>query len=209
MDLQFYGANCVSITYKNTRIVVDDNLANLTAKGVLKSGDVALYTMTSHEKPQVDVKIAIDQPGEYEVSEISIVGIAARSHIDELGDQTATMYKVVCGDFNLLITGHVHPDLGEKQLEEVGLIDVMFVPVGGNGYTLDPQGALKLIKEIEPKLVIPTHYADKGLTYPVVQLDLAVALKELAMEPKILTQKLKLKLTDLSDVTQLIVLEAS
>ncbi|HET9174072.1 MAG TPA: MBL fold metallo-hydrolase [Candidatus Saccharimonadales bacterium] len=207
MDLQFYGANCIGITYKGTRIVVDDTLAELGAKSVLKTGDVALYTM-SHATPNVDVRIALDQPGEYEVSDISITGIPTRGHMDEDG-RRATMYKLVAGEFNVLITGHIHPDLSEKLWEQIGIVDVMFVPVGGSGYTLDPVGALKLIKEIEPKLVIPTHYADKALQYPVPQLELSDALRELAMEPKETTAKLKLKPTDFTDITQLVVLEKS
>ena len=207
MDLQFYGANCVSITYKGTRIVVDDNLADLGGKSVLKPEDVALFTM-AHGEPKA-CKIALDQPGEYEVSDISIMGIAARAHTDEQGERTATMYKLVAGEFNVLVSGHVHPDLPEKIWEQIGIIDVMVVPVGGSGYTLDPVGALKLIKEIEPKLVIPTHYDDKALKFPVPQLDLQAALKELAMEPKETVAKLKLKPTDLTDITQLVVLEKS
>ena len=89
------------------------------------------------------------------------------------------------------------------------MVDVLVVPVGGNGYTVDPVGALKLIKAIEPKLVVPTHYADKALKYPVPQQDLAAALKELAMETKETVAKLKLKPAELTDVTQLIVLEKS
>jgi L-ascorbate metabolism protein UlaG (beta-lactamase superfamily) len=207
MDLQFYGANCVTVTYKGTRIVVDDNLADLGAKSILKPEDVALYT-TAHGEPKA-CKIAIDQPGEYEVSDISVMGIAARAHMDEEGQRSATMYKLVAGEFNVLVTGHVHPELPEKIWEQIGLVDVMFVPVGGSGYTLDPLGALKLIKEIEPKLVIPTHYDDKSLKFPVPQLDLPSALKELAMEPKETLAKLKLKPVDLADLTQLIVLEKS
>lgn len=207
MDLQFYGANCVGIVYKGTRIVADDNLADLGGKGVLKPEDVALFTM-AHGEPKA-CKIAIDQPGEYEVSDISIIGIAARGHMDEAGQKTATMYKIVAGEFSVLVTGHVHPDLPDKIWEQIGIVDVMIVPVGGSGYTLDPIGALKLIKEIEPKLVIPTHYDDKALKFPVPQLALAEALKELAMEPKETVGKLKLKPTDLTDLTQLIVLEKS
>ncbi|HET7320236.1 MAG TPA: MBL fold metallo-hydrolase [Candidatus Saccharimonadales bacterium] len=207
MDLQFYGANCVSISYKGSRIVVDDNLSDLGGKSILKPEDVALYTM-AHGEPKA-CRIALDQPGEYEVGDISIMGIAARAHMDEEGQRTATMYKLVAGEFNVLVTGHVHPDLPEKIWEQIGLVDVMFVPVGGSGYTLDPVGALKLIKEIEPKLVIPTHYDDKSLKYPVPQLGLGGALKELAMEPKETVPKLKLKPTDLTDITQLVVLEKS
>jgi len=87
------------------------------------------------------------------------------------------------------------------------MIDVLVVPVGGNGYTVDPVGALKLIKAIEPKLVVPTHYDDKTLKYPVPQQTLEGALKELGMEPKETVAKLRLKPGELTDVTQLIVLE--
>jgi L-ascorbate metabolism protein UlaG (beta-lactamase superfamily) len=69
----------------------------------------------------------------------------------------------------------------------------MLVPVGGNGYTLDATGALQLIKKIEPKLVIPTHYADESIHYPVEQQSLEQALKNLGMEPKETVSKLHIK----------------
>ena len=74
---------------------------------------------------------------------------------------------------------------------------------------LDGIGALKLVKKIEPKLVVPTHYEDGGLKFPVPQQSLEQALKALAMEPKETTQKLRLKPGDLADLTQLMVLERS
>lgn len=205
MELQFFGANCVAFTYKGVRVVVDDNLAELGGKSVLKPDDVAIFT-GAHGP--ANARLVLDGPGEYEVSDISIVGIAARSHLDEdTAQRSATMYKLTTSDLNVLITGHIYPDLSESQLEQVGIVDVLIVPVGGSGYTLDPVGALKVIKEIEPKLVIPTHYGDTGLHYAVPQIELDAALHELAMEPKERVAKLKLKPTDLSDITQLIVLE--
>jgi L-ascorbate metabolism protein UlaG (beta-lactamase superfamily) len=72
---------------------------------------------------------------------------------------------------------------------------------------MDAVGALNVIKSIEPKLVIPTHYDDKGLKYPVPQVSLEEALKGLAMEPKETVPKLKLKPADISETTELIVLE--
>lgn len=205
MDLQFYGANCVALSQKGVRIVIDDNLAELGAKSVVKADDVALFTST-HEP--VKARLVFDGPGEYEVSDTSIVGIAARSHMDEQASKrSATMYKFITNDLNILVTGHIHPDLSENQLEQIGLVDILIVPVGGSGYTLDPIGALHLIKSIEPKLVIPTHYADADLKYPVPQVELETALKEIAMEPKERTTKLRLKPGELSDITQLVVLE--
>ena len=206
MDIQFYGANCLVLTTKQARIVLDDNLAELGAKSVAKAGDIALFTGT-HGTPATAPKIVIDQPGEYEVSGVSIYGIEARAHMDEEGKKTATMYKLLIDDLKILITGHVYPELSDDQLETIGMVDLMIVPVGGNGYTLDGVGALKLIKDVEPKLVVPTHYEEKGLNYPMPQQPLDVALKALAMEPKETTTKLKLKSADLTDTTQLVVLE--
>jgi len=206
MELQFYGANCISLAYKGTRIVIDDNLADLGGKSVTKPGDVALFT-GKHE-PAANARLSFDSPGEYEVADISIVGIAARSHLEESG-QSATMFKLGAGDLTVLVTGHIYPQLSDAQLEAINQVDLLVVPVGGNGYTVDPAGALQLIRAIEPKLVIPTHYADKTLKYEVPQQDLSAALKELAMEPKEIVSKLRLKPTDLSDLTQLIILEKS
>jgi len=207
VDLQFYGANCVSFTYKGRRVVVDDNLMELGGKSILKADDVALFTMV-HDGA-VAARLVLDSPGEYEVSDISIIGLGARAHIDEAEQKRATMFKLVIGEESVLVTGHIYPELSEAQLEAIGIVDILIVPVGGNGYTLDPVGALKLIKMIEPKLVIPTHYADKALNYPVPQQDLEQALKELAMEPKETVSKLRVKPGELSEVTQLIILEKS
>jgi L-ascorbate metabolism protein UlaG (beta-lactamase superfamily) len=103
--------------------------------------------------------------------------------------------------------GHVYPELSNAQLEALGTVDILIVPVGGNGYTLDSVGALTLIKEIEPKIIIPTHYADKSLDYPVPQQSLEEAVRGLAMEAHEAVPKLKVKSGELSDVTQLIILE--
>lgn len=209
MDIQFYGANCLVLTTKGVRVAIDDNLADLGAKSVTKPGDIALFT-GAHGEPAAEIKLVIDGPGEYEVSDISVYGIPARAHIDEEGAHSATMYKLITRDLSVFIPGHIYPELSDDQLESIGMVDIMAIPVGGNGYTLDPVGALKIIKKIEPKLVIPTHYSIKGLNYPVPQQELSVALHELGMEPKNLTEttaKLKVKDTDLTDVTQLVVLE--
>jgi L-ascorbate metabolism protein UlaG (beta-lactamase superfamily) len=206
MDIQFYGANCVTLSAQGTRVVVDDNLADLGAKAVARAGDVLLFT-GAHADPAVEAKLAIDGPGDYEVGAFSIHGIPARVHIDEPKQANATMYRLEVGDVSALVVGHIYPDLSDDELEQIGQIDVLLVPVGGNGYTLDPAGALKVIKQIEPKVVIPTHYADKSLNFPVPQQSLEDALKGLAMEPSQTTGKLKLRPSDLTDTLQLVVLE--
>lgn len=207
MEIQYYGANCLSLSVKKATITIDDNLTDVGLKSVTKDGDISLYT-TQQPSIKAGPKIVIDQPGEYEVSDISIKGIAAQAHMDEAGKKKATMFKIVAEDIRVAVVGHVYPDLNDAQLEALGTIDVLILPVGGNGYTLDGIGALKLIKKIEPKIIIPTHYDDAALKYEVAQVSLEDALKELAMEPKETTPKLKLKAGEvLGESNQLVILE--
>ncbi len=206
MDFQFYGANCIRIGAKEAAVVVDDNLAELGAKSITKPADIALFTMLK-PKELPESRLVISEPGEYEVANISIHGIAARSHMDEAGQKSATIFRIVADDVRVAVIGHVYPDLNDEQLEALGTIDVMFIPVGDSGFTLDGVGALKLIKKIEPKVVIPTHYADSKLKFEVPAVELEEALKAMAMEPAETVPKLKIKAGELSDVTKLIVLE--
>jgi len=206
MDMQFYGANCVVLANKQTRLVIDDTLASLGAKSVIKDGDICLFTSV-HEAVSAKPKIIIDMPGEYEVSNVSIFGIQARAHMDENDGRSAVMYKITWGETRILVTGHVFPKLTDAELERIGIVDVMLVPVGGNGYTLDATGALQLIKAVEPKIVVPTHYADAQLKYEVPQAELDDALKTLGMEPKERTTKFQFKAAEVADTTQLVVIE--
>jgi len=213
MDIQFYGANCITLTTsgnKGVRVVIDDNLAKIGGKSVVKPGDIALYTSSlTHSTPSVETRLLIDHPGEYEVSDISVYGIPARAHMDEAGKLTSTMYKIISKELSVFIPGHIYPDLDDNQLESIGMIDVMLLPVGGNGFTLDPVGALKVIKKIEPKIIIPTHYDDTSLNFEVPQQTLEQVVTALSMEPKEPVQKLKLKAGELPELAQLVILERS
>lgn len=205
MELQYFGANCLRLTSKNVAIVVDDNLQKLGLKTITKPEDISLRT--SADMPIHDSRFVADMPGEYEISGVAIHGLAARSHMDEEGKTSAVIYTVEADEVKVLILGHVFPKLSEEQVEQIGLIDIAVVPVGGNGYTLDGVGALGILKNIEPKVVIPVHYADKAIKYEVPQASLEEALKGLGMEPTETVAKYKFKAAEASDVTRLIVLE--
>ncbi len=207
MEIEYFGGNCFKLSGKKAVVIVDDNLSELGEKSIIKTDNIALFTH-AHGKVAKDAKLVIDQPGEYEASSVSIIGSSARAHMDEAGKETAVIYKLVIDDVRIGVVGHISADLSDDQLEAMGSVDVLLIPVGGSGYTLDGVEALKVIKKIEPKIVIPSHFADKKLKYEVPQQDLATAIKDLAMEPKETLVKLKLKATDMPiDGTQLIILQ--
>ena len=207
MEIQYYGGNCIKISTKKASIVIDDNLKDLGGSQVSKPTDIVLQTTRLTDKKPA-AQLLIDGPGEYEASNASIVGVAARAHMDEEGKKSAAIYKIVADDVRVAVVGHIYPELTEEQLETIGVVDILVVPVGGHGFTLDSVGALKVIKMVEPKIIIPTNYSDSKLTYPVPAVSLEEALKGLSMEPKETLSKLKVKGTELlTDQAQLVVLE--
>jgi len=206
MEIQFYGANCVRIGNKKVAVLVDDDLAKHGLKSVAAADDIAVFTL---EKGSTNPhRFLIEGPGEYEISEVSVRGIPAQAHLDASGLR-ATIYSFQVQGFSIGVLGHVHPSLSDEQLEMLGIIDVLIVPVGGYGYTLDAVGAASLVKKIEPKIVIPTHYADSGVSYEVPQADVSTFLTEIgASEPERL-DVLKLKESELGDKTRVVILERS
>lgn len=204
MELQFYGANCIKISAKKATVVVDDNLESLGQKSVTKADHISLRT--SQIIPKHEVRFEADLPGEYEIAGVVIRGIAARAHMDAEDKQSAVIYTIEADDVRAAVLGHIYPELNEDQLEKIGQVDVLFVPVGNSGYTMDGIGALKVIKQIEPNVVVPTHYAEKGFKYEVDQTELSEALKSLGMEVSETLDKYKPKTGEISDNTLLVVL---
>lgn len=208
MEIKYFGANCVRIQTKKVGVVIDDNLDDLGLKSIVKDSDISIYTSRDDTlfKNKKAGSFLTDKPGEYEVSDISIKGVAARAHIDEADVKTAVAYRLIIDDIKIGVLGHIHPDLSDDQLESLGMIDVLIIPVGGSGYTLDSVGALKLIKKISPYVVVPTHYADKNLKYDVPQAELEEIRKTLSMEPADVQDELKIKGREFSEGTKLVVL---
>ncbi len=179
-EIEYKGANCVVITTKKAKIIVDPKLSVVGLKDVPIKEAVELITEHRFAVNNPDSRLLIDGPGEYGVADFDIVGIPVRRNIDtEAEGLQSTMYRVEIGETRIGIIGNINGLLTDEQLEGLGVIDVLIIPVGGNGYTLDASGASSLVKMISPKIVIPIHYADKELKYEVPQNELDPFVTEL------------------------------
>lgn len=194
MEIQYYGANAIKITTKKMVAIVDP-VSDITDLQVdVKKADIVMATQNSLKPSVTDKSFVIDGPGEYEFEDISVKGVAAQAHIAASGDKSATMYAVHAGEMRILITGHINEKLSEDQLESIGVVDILVVPVGGGGYTLDATGAAAITKAIEPKLIIPVHAKDDGFNYEVPQSETDLFVKELGVPlSEEATDKLKVK----------------
>ncbi len=206
MEFEYLGGTSVKLYTKKSSLTVDiNNLEDIGVKIPTKSSEISLYSrgeISTSDKAD----FSFSTPGEYEVHNISIRGIGTQGYSDEAGTKRNVIYRLIVNDVRVAFIGSINPDLSDDQLELIGTIDILFIPVGGGGVTLDGAGALKVIKSIEPKIIVPIYYADKGLKYPEGLVKLDDALRELAMEPSETLDKLKVKNKEFAEATKLVIL---
>lgn len=192
-DLEYKGGNTVVFSSKKASLTTDPKLSLVGLKDIKTKDEVELATESRFSVKNPEARIIIDSPGEYEVGDFTIHGIAATRHIDmPEQEKLSTIYRVECGDVKVAVLGNIDAKLDEDQLEAIGVVDILIIPVGGGGYTLDATSAAMLTRSIEPKAVIPVHYADSALRYEVPQEELAPFVSELGA-PVETTAKYKIK----------------
>lgn len=206
MEVSFLGMNCVRLTGKDIAVICDPYPKSAGLPEIKSANDV---TLLSSDQASAAAKggMVIDGPGEYEVKGAMITGAPAQLHVDEADKpKKGTIYSVTFDGMRVGYLGNVAPDLSDRQVEALGQIDILVLPVGGHGLTLDAQSASKIISQLEPKLVIPTHFDDGATKYEVPQDKLETFLKEVGSSPEP-QPKLRVTSKDLPLETTIVVLE--
>lgn len=209
-DIEYKGGNTVAITTKKLSLITDPKLSLVGLKDESVTEKVELATEPRFVIHDDNARLVVEGPGEYEVGDFSIRGVRALRHIDQPSDEpVSTIYRIEVADTKIALLGNIAPELTETQLEDLGMIDILILPVGGGGYTLDATSAASITRQIGPRVVIPVHYADKGLAYEVPQEGLEVFAKELGA-PLDTQPKMKVKsATTLPDTLTIIELTRS
>lgn len=205
MEISFLGENSIRITGKDIAIICDPVSRTSGLPVSRTANDVTLLSVAAQDPASEKGGMVIDGPGEYEVKGATITGAPARLHVDEDGNR-ATIYAINVDGIQVAYLGNITPELSNQQVEALGVVDVLVVPVGGHGLTLDATAAAKIISQLEPKYVVPTHYDDGKTKFEVPQDKLEVFLKEVGSTPEP-QPKLRLSTKDLPLETQIAVLQ--
>ena len=194
LEIEYKGGNSVNIATKDMQLWIDANVSMLGLKMARAASVVFLATETRF-LPEIDTDAPmLEGPGEYEAGPFAITGSATRRHIDtESESLQSTVYHIDVNDFRIGLVGNVAVPLSEEQLETIGVVDILILPVGGNGYTLDAKSASGIVSQVEPKIVVPIHYADSAINYEVPQDDVDSFVAELGAPVERGDSKLKLK----------------
>ena len=191
MEIEYLGGGTIALTTKKATFIVDPVRSDTNLKPALKPGAIYLATQPN-QVPEGVEGLVIDGPGEYEVSEVAIVGVGARNMLASDTVKQNTVYKLVTSESSICIVGNIDGPLDEHQLEELGLSDIAIIPVGGGGFTLDAKDAAQVVKQLEVKAIIPVHYHEPGVKYEVPQDDLDLFITEVGGHKEEIS-KLKLK----------------
>jgi hypothetical protein len=186
MELTYLGAGAVKINGRQLTIVANPfTEENGLGKFGVKA-DVVLLGQTDITGDFGEAKV-FDGPGEYEVKGAMINGVGAQLNVDPDGLR-GTMFSANVDGTNVVVVGNIGPKLNDQQIEALGKVDVLVIPVGGHGLTLEPEDAAALVGRFEPSYVIPVHYDDGKTTYPMPQAPVETFFKELGATPEPITK---------------------
>lgn len=140
--------------------------------------------------------------GEFEIAGASLVGVATPRDKEHTTGNIA--YVIELEDLRIAHLGGIGAIPTSDQVEEMGAVDILLVPVGG-GDSLDAPPAAETIALIEPKLVIPMHYktdVERGSLDPVDRF-----LKEMGAKSPETHLKIAVTRSSLPEETQVLVLD--
>ena len=210
MEITWLGYSCFRLKGRNTSVITDPFPPGL---GYTLEKQSARIVTISHDHPDHSFSEAVAgepkvvyRPGEYEIGGVLIIGIPT-FHDAENGTVLGknNVYAIEVDDVNICHLGDLGHPLSAKQIEELGNVDVLLVPVGG-GSTISASQAAALVRSLEPKIVIPMHYKTLTLTKQLDGVDKILkemGLTEVASQPKLTVTKASLPLA-----TQVTVLSA-
>lgn len=194
MVISWFGLSSFKISSGNLTVVTDPFSKNVGLMPPRRQTDVVVISNIKNEAYNNSESLGdektfvIDGPGEFDIKGLFIHGFPSAN---------ATIYGVRMEDIRLGFLGSTkQKELTDEQLETLGEVDILFIPVGGKT-VCDAEEAVTIVNQIEPKIVIPMHYAQKGLRIPLEKVE--QFLKEMGSTAKTAQEKLTIKKSGLPD----------
>ncbi len=175
MDISWLGHACFRIKSGQTTIVCDPYAPELGYS--LGRPEASIVTVSHQHAGHAYVQGVAGEPkvvagpGEYEIGGVLIIGVATY-HDRERGAERGknTVYVMELDDVSVCHLGDLGHTLTAGQLEEIGDVDVLLLPVGGVS-TIDASMAAEVVRQLEAKVVVPMHYQTPALAWKLEPAD--------------------------------------
>jgi len=198
MVITYYGGEFFKIAFGEATLALNPISKDSKLKPSRFGADVALVSLNHEDFNGVDqigfgdkMPFIVSGPGEYEIKGIFIKGFLTKSNYGGK-EHINTIYSISLENMNLCFLGALgHADLPAEIKEALGDIDILFLPIGGEG-VLTAAEANKLATALEAKMIIPMHFDGIG-----DKKALTTFLKEAGAEGSKPADKLTIKKKDL------------
>ncbi len=210
MVITWYGQSCFKVQSGELVLALDPFNKELGLTPPRFRADIVVVTHEHWDHNNADSipegAFVVRGPGEYEVKGVTISGIP--TYHDNVGGKERgqnTVYRIEMEDMRVCHMG----DFGEEKmrpetLEVLGEVDILLIPVGGT-YTIDAETAAEVVNAIEPKVVIPMHYAIPGIKPKLG--DVSLFLKEMGAKAVEAQDRFTIKKKELAaEKTEVVVL---
>ena len=208
MDVTWLGHGCFRLRGRSAAVVTDPYPPTIGLK--LSRLDADLVTVSHEHENHNYTQVVRDAyeirgPGEYEVAGVSVIGVPT-FHDAEKGAKHGrnTVYLIEIDDVRICHLGDLGHALEDAEAEAIASPDVLLIPVGGHT-AINAAQAAEVVRQLEPRFVVPMHYAIPGLKLQLDTLDRF--LKEMAVtssEPQV---KLSVQASSGEYETKVVVLE--
>jgi L-ascorbate metabolism protein UlaG (beta-lactamase superfamily) len=204
MDISWLGHSCFRIRGSRATVVTDPyskdlgySLGKPTARIVTVSHDHQGHSYVEGVGGQPKPRV-VNRPGEYEISDVLIIGIAT-FHDGEGGKKRGKniVYLMEIDEVAVCHLGDLGHVLTNEQIEDIGNVDVLLLPVGGVS-TINAPMAAEVVRQLEPKVIIPMHYKTPALKWelePVDRFLKEIGAKQVNSQPKLSVSKSNLPLS--------------
>ena len=202
MDINWLGHSCFRIRGSHATVITDPYSPSL---GYSLGKPTARIVTVSHQhlghsyiQGIGDEPRLVTEPGEYEISGVLIIGIAT-FHDEEKGQKRGknSAYLIEVDEVSVCHLGDLGHVLTTDQVEELGNVDVLLLPVGGVS-TINAPMAAEVVRQLEPKVVVPMHYKTEALNWelePAERFLKEMGIKEVNSQPKLSFTKSSLPAT--------------
>jgi L-ascorbate metabolism protein UlaG (beta-lactamase superfamily) len=181
MKIKWYGHSAFLITSDEGIKIIMDPYEPGAFGGQLSYGkikDQADIVITTHDHG--DHNYTKDLPGTPQIVKgsgsktikgISIKGIPTY-HDPSKGSErgTNTVFTLKIDNIQLCHLGDLGHLLSDKELAEIGPVDILLIPVGGF-FTIDPKEATQVAEQIKTKILIPMHFKTAKCGFPIAPVE--------------------------------------
>ena len=209
MDITWLGYSAMRLRTRNATVVIDPTDKSSGVDMARPTGDIVLISRDHiHHNFVSGVKgtpFVIDGPGEYEVGGVQIQGVRSRWSVSQEDVfEPTTFYILQAEDMKVVYLGGLNEIPAPKQIQVCSNADIVIVPIEvAEG--LSPQDMARLVRSLEPRMVIPTAYQVEEKKKEDA---LNSFINEMGVEVEDAVQRLSLQRRSIGDKTRIVLLNS-